>query len=237
MDDGSESASDAGSCAGSYDASDDEETEKSFDDDSSNDDSDKGGGRAPATSPSGRRLWTTEEEDERVFGHVAEHGPGGWGPLAEELGRTTRSVGGRYIRLLKLYPERQPDFGRSHWSTADDVTMKKHVDRYGAGNWAALASSLGKSRHSVVCHYQSLMRSGVTMAQGAPGRRGPWTQEEDDLLVSYVHEHGCSHWAELDERLQRCDGAARKRKLLKERGAVVANVGVAVRGRARRMLN
>jgi hypothetical protein len=109
--------------SGSYDASDAEESE-----DGSDDASDEGGERAPATSPCGRRRWTPEE-DKRVFVHVAEHGPGGWEPLAEELGRTTRAVGERYFKLLKLYPERQPEFGRSQWSTEDDLLMKKHVNQ------------------------------------------------------------------------------------------------------------
>lgn len=68
------------------------------------------------------------------------------------------------------------------------------MEKYGARNWKQISQSL-KNRTDVQClhRWQKVLRPGLV--------KGPWTEEEDALVVQLVAQLGTKKWSQIASHL------------------------------------
>jgi hypothetical protein len=72
---------------------------------------------------------------------------------------------------------------RKFFTPAEDVTLTRLVSIHGSGQWAAIAHLLpGRNARQCRERWRTVLRSGLL--------NGPWSREEDELLVKLYNEHG-----------------------------------------------
>ncbi|XP_071850981.1 myb-related protein B-like isoform X1 [Apostichopus japonicus] len=83
---------------------------------------------------------------------------------------------------------------KSRWTKQEDNTLRDQVEQYGRSNWKLVASFL-PNRSEVQCfqRWQKVLDPELV--------KGPWTKEEDDLVVSLVDEHGPKRWSVISKEL------------------------------------
>nr|CAH7742322.1 unnamed protein product [Callosobruchus chinensis] len=76
-----------------------------------------------------------------------------------------------------------PKLNKGPWSSKEDSKLKQLVAKYGLQNWTQIAESLGTKRTGLlVCmHYFRDLHRHIKL--------GPFTEEEDDLLLSLIDKH------------------------------------------------
>ena len=72
--------------------------------------------------------------------------------------------------------------------------LKKIVDQYGANNWKKVASFL-KDRTDVQClhRWQKVLNPNLI--------KGPWTKEEDQIVINLVKKYGPRNWSMIAQYL------------------------------------
>lgn len=80
------------------------------------------------------------------------------------------------------------------WSSAEDELLRQSVTEQGGKNWKKIASKL-KGRTDVQClhRWQKVLRPGLV--------KGPWTAEEDIMVMELVHKHGTKKWSHIARQL------------------------------------
>eukprot|EP01016_Furgasonia_blochmanni_P055154 TRINITY_DN9180_c0_g1_i4.p1 TRINITY_DN9180_c0_g1~~TRINITY_DN9180_c0_g1_i4.p1 ORF type:complete len:403 (+),score=104.65 TRINITY_DN9180_c0_g1_i4:73-1281(+) len=80
------------------------------------------------------------------------------------------------------------------WTAEEDEQLKKLVQQYGAKNWKKIASFL-KDRTDVQClhRWQKVLNPNLL--------KGPWTREEDDMLMKMVSKYGPRNWSTIAQNL------------------------------------
>ena len=77
---------------------------------------------------------------------------------------------------------------KHYWTKEEDDQLRSLVQQYGAKNWKKIASYF-ELRSDVQClhRWQKVLNPALI--------KGPWTQEEDDLLAKMVIQYGPKHWS------------------------------------------
>ncbi|KAA0174249.1 hypothetical protein FNF27_04261 [Cafeteria roenbergensis] len=77
---------------------------------------------------------------------------------------------------------------RLKWTPEEDEQLREAVDKHGARNWKAIAKHL-EDRTDVQClhRWQKVLRPGLV--------KGPWTDEEDKLVIALVARLGTKKWS------------------------------------------
>ncbi|CAD8124793.1 unnamed protein product [Paramecium sonneborni] len=80
------------------------------------------------------------------------------------------------------------------WTEDEDQQLKDLVFQYGAKNWKKIASFF-QDRTDVQClhRWQKVLNPDLV--------KGPWTQEEDELLVRLVVGYGPKNWSQIAKHL------------------------------------
>jgi myb proto-oncogene protein len=80
------------------------------------------------------------------------------------------------------------------WSEDEDELLRKAVKEFGGKNWKQIASKL-RGRTDVQClhRWQKVLRPGLV--------KGPWTPEEDSIVVEMVKVHGTKKWSHIARQL------------------------------------
>ena len=80
------------------------------------------------------------------------------------------------------------------WSEDEDQLLRQSVTEQGGKNWKKIASKL-KGRTDVQClhRWQKVLRPGLV--------KGPWTAEEDMMVIELVHKHGTKKWSHIARQL------------------------------------
>ncbi|CAD8211658.1 unnamed protein product [Paramecium octaurelia] len=80
------------------------------------------------------------------------------------------------------------------WTEEEDQQLKDLVSQYGAKNWKKIASFF-QDRTDVQClhRWQKVLNPDLV--------KGPWTQEEDDLLGRLVVGYGPKNWSQIAKHL------------------------------------
>lgn len=80
------------------------------------------------------------------------------------------------------------------WSEEEDNLLRKAVEECGGKNWKKIASCL-KGRSDVQClhRWQKVLRPGLV--------KGPWTPEEDAIVIDLVKVHGTKKWSHIARQL------------------------------------
>ncbi|CAD8044194.1 unnamed protein product [Paramecium primaurelia] len=80
------------------------------------------------------------------------------------------------------------------WTEEEDQQLKELVTQHGAKNWKKIASYF-EERTDVQClhRWQKVLNPDLV--------KGPWTQEEDELLIKLVTNYGPKNWSQIAKHL------------------------------------
>jgi Myb-like DNA-binding domain len=83
---------------------------------------------------------------------------------------------------------------KGHWTKDEDYTLGDAVKKHSGRNWKRIAESLN-GRTDVQClhRWQKVLNPSLV--------KGPWTDEEDRLVLHLVHTHGPQKWTQIAEHL------------------------------------
>lgn len=83
---------------------------------------------------------------------------------------------------------------KGHWSPEEDKLLQKAVKKYEAKNWKKIAEELN-GRTDVQClhRWQKVLNPNLI--------KGPWTPEEDKLVLLLVEKNGPQKWTSIADNL------------------------------------
>jgi hypothetical protein len=100
------------------------------------------------------------------------------------------------IQLNKPRAQRRPPIG-GKWAEEEDEQLRVIVLEHGPKNWKGIADLLGDTRTDVQClhRWNKVLKPGL--------HKGPWTDEEDLILIEMVRQHGVgkAKWSHIAEQL------------------------------------
>jgi hypothetical protein len=131
-------------------------------------------------------LWSTPEDSLLLRLHA--HGlqaPRQFRPYFP--GKTAKQISERWRTVL------DPTVVRGPWSREEDQTIVDFVAREGRPSWARCAALL-PGRIAIQCRERWVNRLDPDM------RRGPWTAEEDAMVID-LHQHLGNRWAQIAKSL------------------------------------
>lgn len=79
-------------------------------------------------------------------------------------------------------------YERRWWTKNEDEQLRQLVENHGAKNWKKIASYLN-GRTDVQCLHRWQKVLNPTLV------KGPWTKEEDDMIVKMVSLYGPKNWS------------------------------------------
>ncbi|CAM9426674.1 unnamed protein product, partial [Ectocarpus fasciculatus] len=83
------------------------------------------------------------------------------------------------------------------WAEEEDEQLRNIVLEHGPKNWKGIAELLGDTRTDVQClhRWNKVLKPGL--------HKGPWTDEEDMILIEMVKQHGVgkAKWSHIAEQL------------------------------------
>lgn len=103
--------------------------------------------------------------------------------------------GGQKMRALHgrtSGPTRRSTKGQ--WTTEEDEILRKAVQRFKGKNWKKIAECF-KDRTDVQClhRWQKVLNPELV--------KGPWSKEEDEIIVELVHKYGPKKWSTIAQHL------------------------------------
>ena len=106
-------------------------------------------------------------------------------------GKFFESAGEPY---LTAEAKRQPKPKQKLWSAEEDEALQTLIKKYGAKNWKTIVQFL-PDRTEVQCihRWQKVLNPEII--------KGPWTPEEDSIVIKLVEEHGPHHWSMISSYL------------------------------------
>ncbi|XP_037255593.1 snRNA-activating protein complex subunit 4 isoform X3 [Falco rusticolus] len=151
-----------------------------------------------------KKEWT-EEEIERLKKIAAKHGYLDWQTIAQELG-TNRTP----FQCLQKYQIYNKDLKRKEWTRREDQMLLELVQEMRVGNhipYKKIAYYM-EGRDSAQLIYR------WTKSVDPSLRKGPWTPEEDALLLTAVKKYGERDWYKIRTEVPgRSDAQCRDRYL------------------------
>lgn len=149
--------------------------------------------------------WTSEE-DEIVRKAVREclktGKPPSWKSIGRNINRLGTQVRQRWMANLR------PSLKTGRFSKTEDEAILQHIAEAkncnSGPNWVLVAEKLGRSIQSIEARWEMCLRTNL--------RKGRWTKDDDDALLSYVAEGQRLgepiDWAEIALRLRRSHNSA-----------------------------
>ena len=202
---------DGGGSEGSGDSLTEEDEEEAEEDEGKDEEGEEGsvgatgaaGGRAGAGGKEMRR-WTAEQDD-ALRAAVALHRGQNWKAIAQMVeGRDHVQCLQRWKKVL------QPGLVKGMWSHEEDELLLKLMSTSQPKNWAGVAAMV-PGRTAKQC------RERWSLSLDPSINRGPWTQEEDELLVK-LHDTLGNCWAQIKGHLSsRTENAVKTRYKTLER--------------------
>ncbi len=81
---------------------------------------------------------------------------------------------------------------RIPWTEEEDDLLRMAVEQHSGRNWNRIAAAVGNSRTDIQCLHRWVKKLKPRLT--GPGT-GPWTKEEDQLLIDLVNKHGPKRWS------------------------------------------
>ena len=158
------------------------------------------------------RVWT-EHEDKVLCGAVKEfpHGYGRWKRIAKEFDgtRTSTQCKARWQNICGL--SKQP------WTEAEISKFEAARVQY-PQEWTKVAAAVGRNaKECVSCFvccrpiWLILVCRCFRRSKRAKHKRGPFTTEEDALILEYVAQHRRPKWSKLSHTMNRHPALLRRR--------------------------
>lgn len=129
------------------------------------------------------------EEDRLLSAALRVFGEGSWQTVANCLdGRVGQQCLHRWDKTLR------PTIKKGKWSPDEDKALLQAVERFGRQAWFRIQQHV-PGRTDVQCRerYCNVLDPDL--------RQGPWTIEEDELLLKLVDKHGCGRWSCVSREL------------------------------------
>ncbi|CAG8509724.1 9529_t:CDS:10 [Acaulospora morrowiae] len=151
------------------------------------------------------RKWS-KEEDEILIRAVDLYGEKNWQQVAHCLdNRTGQQCLHRWTKTLN------PAIRRGRWKKEDDEALKNAVSIYGPGNWVKIQRYV-LGRTDVQCRerWMNVLSPEI--------KKDPWSNEEDEKLMSLVQSIGLGKWSKISSFMDgRTDNQCwRRYKVLKK---------------------
>ena len=84
---------------------------------------------------------------------------------------------------------------RGKWSLEEDESLRLAVQQHGGRNWKKISDCLdGRTDVQCLHRWQKVLRPGLV--------KGPWSKEEDDLVVELVEKFGVKSWSFIARQLK-----------------------------------
>ena len=95
---------------------------------------------------------------------------------------------------------------KNAWTSEEDIMLARVVEEHGTGQWAHVAAHL-PGRMGRQCRERWFNHLAPEV------KKGDWSQEEDELIVAYVREHG-TRWSIIQKQLPgRSDNSIKNRSV------------------------
>uniref|UniRef100_A0A8C9TEJ9 Small nuclear RNA activating complex, polypeptide 4 n=1 Tax=Scleropages formosus TaxID=113540 RepID=A0A8C9TEJ9_SCLFO len=138
-----------------------------------------------------KSVWS-KEEDEVLKELVYKMRIGNFIPYTQISyfmeGRDSSQLIYRWTQVL------DPTLRKGHWSKEEDELLLKAVAKYGMKDWAKIRTEVpGRTDGQCRDRYLDCLKGGV--------KKGPWSKEEDALLIKLVEKHGVGRWAKISTEL------------------------------------
>ena len=131
-------------------------------------------------SSRGNYVRFSQEEDDRLKKLVAMYGTN-WPTIAEQMpGRDAKQCADRWNHHLK-----HPAIKKEPFTQEEDNRLKELVAKHGTKNWSFIAKQMGNERAP-----RSYRERWVNNLSLDITKKGPFTQEEDELLMQKFQEFG-----------------------------------------------
>ena len=156
-------------------------------------------GAAGSSDPNKLKRRWTPQQDEELRVAVAKHNGQNWKAIA-------RMVEGRdHVQCLQRWKKvLQPGLVKGMWSTDEDDLLIKLMSTSQPKNWAEVAV-LVPGRTAKQCRERWSLNLDPSI------NRGPWTKDEDDLLIK-LHDKLGNKWAQIKGHLtSRTENAVKTR--------------------------
>jgi hypothetical protein len=84
---------------------------------------------------------------------------------------------------------------RGKWTAEEDESLRLAVQQHGGRNWKKISDCLvGRTDVQCLHRWQKVLRPGLV--------KGPWSKEEDDLVVELVEKFGVKSWSFIARQLK-----------------------------------
>jgi len=130
-----------------------------------------------------QRKWTPEQ-DEALRRSVKKYHGKNWKVIALEV------PGRNHVQCLQRWKKvLTPGLVKGHWTPEEDEVLKKVVRRKDISTWAKVAEYV-PGRTAKQCRERWSLNLDPTI------NRGPWTEEENLMLLA-IHQHLGNKWADI----------------------------------------
>lgn len=135
-----------------------------------------------------RSKWT-DEEDESLTEAVKMFGEKNWQQVANYLeGRTGQQCLHRWMKTLS------PDIRRGRWGIDEDKRLLMACHAYERNQWIRIQKHIkGRTDAQSRERWCNILNPELNS--------GPWTEEEDELLIRATEEHGVGKWSKIADVL------------------------------------
>ncbi|XP_033102232.1 myb-related protein B-like [Anneissia japonica] len=82
---------------------------------------------------------------------------------------------------------------RGKWTKEEDDKLRNAVEYHGCNDWKVIASYVDRNELQCIQRWQKVLNPDLV--------KGPWTKEEDDLVVRLVKEYGPKRWSLISKYL------------------------------------
>ncbi|CAM9851800.1 unnamed protein product, partial [Ectocarpus fasciculatus] len=84
---------------------------------------------------------------------------------------------------------------RGKWTADEDEILRQAVFKHGGRNWKKISDYLdGRTDVQCLHRWQKVLRPGLV--------KGPWTKEEDEMVVDLVSRYGVKSWSFIARQLK-----------------------------------
>ncbi|KAL7464172.1 hypothetical protein ACHAXS_004510 [Conticribra weissflogii] len=95
---------------------------------------------------------------------------------------------------LKSFPDYKRRASAGKWTAEEDATLRDAVSKNSGKNWKKIATHLpGRSDVQCLHRWQKVLKPGLV--------KGPWTADEDRMVVELVRKHGQKKWSFIARQL------------------------------------
>jgi len=111
-----------------------------------------------------------------------------------EISEDTKEEQTEETQYLQSFPDYKRRASTGKWTAEEDATLRDAVSKNSGKNWKKIATHLpGRSDVQCLHRWQKVLKPGLV--------KGPWTPDEDRMVVELVQKHGQKKWSFIARQL------------------------------------